>query len=103
MTDCGHQCHEIGGPWISFNPDCPVHGYEAQRIAKEAEEEAAKPKYVYMVVNKLDPYTSWPYYTIEATLADAQATIAQLLLDLDPRYYKFIWCVEIEIGKPYRQ
>lgn len=26
MSDCGHQCHTIGGPWIAENPDCPIHG-----------------------------------------------------------------------------
>jgi len=28
---CGYQCHEVGGPWIAENPDCPVHGYSAQQ------------------------------------------------------------------------
>ena len=28
--NCGHQCYEIGGPWIAEDPNCPVHGYEAQ-------------------------------------------------------------------------
>lgn len=23
---CAYRCFEIGGPWISANPDCPVHG-----------------------------------------------------------------------------
>ena len=38
--NCGHRCHEIGGPWIAEDPDCPVHGVEALRLAKirEAEE-----------------------------------------------------------------
>ena len=31
------QCYQIGGPFISFDPDCPAHGYEAQ--AREAERE----------------------------------------------------------------
>lgn len=26
MSDCGHQCHQIGGPYIAENPDCPIHG-----------------------------------------------------------------------------
>lgn len=25
------DCYKIGGPWITFDPDCPTHGYEAQR------------------------------------------------------------------------
>ena len=28
---CEYQCYEVGGPWIAENPDCPVHGTEAQR------------------------------------------------------------------------
>lgn len=35
---CAYQCHEIGGPYIAENPDCPVHGVEAQRLEAEAEE-----------------------------------------------------------------
>ena len=31
---CGYQCHGVGGPWIAENPDCPVHGTEAQMIDK---------------------------------------------------------------------
>ena len=23
---CGHECYTVGGPWISENPDCPIHG-----------------------------------------------------------------------------
>lgn len=39
MSGC--QCYQIGGPWISFDPDCPAHGYEAQRLEKEREAEEA--------------------------------------------------------------
>lgn len=28
--NCGYQCYEIGGPWIAENPNCPVHGIDAQ-------------------------------------------------------------------------
>lgn len=24
--NCGYECHTIGGPWISENPACPIHG-----------------------------------------------------------------------------
>lgn len=41
--DCDRRCYEIGGPWITFDPECPVHGYDAQREAEQlAAEEAAK-------------------------------------------------------------
>lgn len=33
------DCNKIGGPWISFDPNCPAHGYEAQREAQEREEQ----------------------------------------------------------------
>ncbi len=23
---CGFRCHEIGGPFIAENPECPIHG-----------------------------------------------------------------------------
>jgi hypothetical protein len=40
---CGNHCYEIGGPWISEDPNCPVHGHEAQRAEKAREEaDAAK-------------------------------------------------------------
>lgn len=28
------QCHQIGGPFIAEDPDCPSHGREAQRAEK---------------------------------------------------------------------
>lgn len=36
---CGNHCYEIGGPWISEDPNCPVHGHEAQRRDREREEQ----------------------------------------------------------------
>ena len=27
---CGFECHQIGGPYITENPDCPIHGTSAQ-------------------------------------------------------------------------
>lgn len=38
------ECYKIGGPWISFDPNCPQHGYDAQRRAEEEEEEAKEAK-----------------------------------------------------------
>ena len=32
---CEYQCYEVGGPWIAENPNCPVHGTEAQREEKQ--------------------------------------------------------------------
>ena len=29
------ECYQIGGPWIAEDPDCPVHGTEAQRKERE--------------------------------------------------------------------
>lgn len=36
MYSC--QCHQIGGPFIAEDPDCPAHGIEAQRAARRREE-----------------------------------------------------------------
>lgn len=30
--ECGYRCHEIGGPWIAENPDCPIHGKNADAL-----------------------------------------------------------------------
>lgn len=32
------ECFKIGGPWITFDPNCEAHGYEAQRREREREE-----------------------------------------------------------------
>lgn len=29
MSVCANRCYEIGGPWITADPDCPLHGVEA--------------------------------------------------------------------------
>ena len=26
---CNHECFMVGGPWISENPSCPIHGINA--------------------------------------------------------------------------
>ena len=38
---CGHRCYEIGGPWITVDPDCPIHGTDAQaeRYAQDERKE----------------------------------------------------------------
>ena len=36
------QCYQIGGPFISFDPDCPAHGLEAQAREREQEREDAE-------------------------------------------------------------
>lgn len=38
---CAYGCHEIGGPWIAENPDCPVHGAEGHRQEEEVVAERA--------------------------------------------------------------
>ena len=35
MSNCGYQCYIIGGPYISENPDCPVHGTEARNRERQ--------------------------------------------------------------------
>jgi hypothetical protein len=36
MTDCDRQCYIIGGPWITYDPSCPVHGDEARKAEATA-------------------------------------------------------------------
>ena len=31
------ECYMIGGPWIAEDPNCPFHGYAAQREREEME------------------------------------------------------------------
>lgn len=38
------ECYKIGGPWITFDPDCPEHGYAAQDREKQLEEDEEKSK-----------------------------------------------------------
>lgn len=39
LSDCGRGCYIIGGPLISYDPDCPLHGDAArekdQKLIKE--------------------------------------------------------------------
>lgn len=28
------ECYQIGGRFIAEDPDCPIHGYEAQRLVE---------------------------------------------------------------------
>lgn len=51
---CGYQCFEIGGPWISENPDCPFHGTEAK--AREAQALAQEDK-IRVLERQLDVVT----------------------------------------------
>lgn len=37
MCDC--ECYKIGGPFIAEDPDCPVHGTEAQWRLEQDEQE----------------------------------------------------------------
>lgn len=33
------ECNTVGGPWVTVDPECPIHGYEAQRLEREREKE----------------------------------------------------------------
>ena len=33
------ECYQVGGPWIDYDPDCPVHGNDARRYREDAEQE----------------------------------------------------------------
>lgn len=36
------QCFQVGGPFISEDPDCPAHGTEAQRAERERDAELTR-------------------------------------------------------------
>lgn len=37
-SNCGRECFIIGGPWISEDPDCPVHGRDAPKPVSQDDE-----------------------------------------------------------------
>lgn len=37
MKEIMCQCHQIGGPFIAEDPECPVHGRDAQRSESHRE------------------------------------------------------------------
>lgn len=36
------ECYVIGGPWISFDPQCEAHGYEAQARQEAVDAQTAE-------------------------------------------------------------
>lgn len=39
MITCAYHCHEIGGPFIAENPECPIHGSGGNPDLEEGFEE----------------------------------------------------------------
>jgi len=37
MGMCAYHCYEVGGPYISENPNCPIHGSDARWEREQAE------------------------------------------------------------------
>jgi hypothetical protein len=68
---CGYQCHEIGGPWIAENPDCPVHGREG--VARREEEEAQMAE-----VNRLIEALQDKVHSLTERLESAEDRIREL-------------------------
>lgn len=33
------ECYKVGGPFVAEDPDCPLHGREAQQIEAEYQED----------------------------------------------------------------
>lgn len=58
---CASQCYVIGGPWISYDPNCPIHGDDAQRRERDARRK--------------------PYLTALASLTDDEARAVFQALD----------------------
>lgn len=38
MIRCPWRCHEIGGPFIAENPECPIHGRDAVELTDDERE-----------------------------------------------------------------
>lgn len=38
MSLCAYHCHEVGGPFIAENPECPIHGPAGQQAMQDREE-----------------------------------------------------------------
>lgn len=36
------DCYQVGGPFIAEDPDCPVHGTEAQASGRDARQLASR-------------------------------------------------------------
>lgn len=64
------ECHQIGGRFIAEDPDCPAHGYEAQRLARD---DAARRERV--IEDLQDAIDSEDHERIER---EAQATLLYL-------------------------
>jgi len=53
------DCYTVGGPFIDVDPDCPVHGYEAERIRKFESDIVASVEYrVTMLEAKVEDQTT---------------------------------------------
>lgn len=62
---CEYGCHQIGGPWIAENPNCPIHGEEGQQ----------KERRIFELENKVEELTN--------KLNKANAANTQLLWEVD--------------------
>ena len=48
------ECYQIGGRFIAEDPDCPVHGYNAQQIELQIERE--RPEVLNRLMEFADAY-----------------------------------------------
>jgi hypothetical protein len=62
------ECYVIGGPWIAEDPNCPVHGYQAQRDAEQRERERADQE-------EREAEQELRLQSLEETIAELQAAI----------------------------
>lgn len=65
------DCHRIGGPFIAEDPDCPVHGREAQARARLEEQQAAE--------------AERRNQTLEQRVEELAAMVRQIRAELDAR------------------
>lgn len=71
---CGYQCHEIGGPWIAENPDCPIHSREAVEEQEREERERQQlverieelESTVQRLEHRLEQLEDWKHHTVRS-------------------------------------
>jgi hypothetical protein len=67
---CAYECHQIGGPWIAENPECPIHSNNGHRQLIEGIQD---PRKLYELLGDLTAHElhiaqTVAKYAVEATL-----------------------------------
>ncbi len=67
---CNYECHQIGGPWIAENPDCPIHSNYGRRQLLDTIQASRKLKELLgdLTTHELYIAKTAIAYAVEATL-----------------------------------